>query len=221
MIERIVIENFKSFRKIDLKLGNLNIFIGANASGKSNFFDALRVLQGIGYGFTIDEILNGKPKSASGVEWESIRGGSLRALFQNGSNQDGLCTFEVKLKTDSDADYRIAFSPEQGRVSEEKLKCPFDVYDSNPDAAPKIANRPNDPGLTARYFAGTRGRQPHLSFEKNRPILHQLGRKTECTEKDRQMLEKVALALSDMQRIDPSPAMLRDYSRAHQIGRMG
>ena len=48
MIERIVIENFKSFKKVDLKLGRLNLFIGTNASGKSNFFDALRVLQGIG-----------------------------------------------------------------------------------------------------------------------------------------------------------------------------
>ena len=52
MIEQITIKNFKSFKDVSLKLGPLNIFIGANASGKSNFFDALRVLQGIGYGFT-------------------------------------------------------------------------------------------------------------------------------------------------------------------------
>lgn len=31
-------------------------------SGKSNFFDALRMLQGIGHGFSINEIFNGKPK---------------------------------------------------------------------------------------------------------------------------------------------------------------
>ena len=43
MIERIVIENFKSLRKVDLKLGRMNLFIGSNASGKSNFFDALRI----------------------------------------------------------------------------------------------------------------------------------------------------------------------------------
>ena len=47
MITEIEIENFKSFEKVHLKLGGLNLFIGANASGKSNFFDALRVLQGI------------------------------------------------------------------------------------------------------------------------------------------------------------------------------
>ena len=48
MIDRIVVENFKSLRRVDLKLGRMNLLIGANASGKSNFLDALRVLQGIG-----------------------------------------------------------------------------------------------------------------------------------------------------------------------------
>ena len=47
MIEQIAIQNFKSFKDVSLKLGPMNIFIGANASGKSNFFDALRVLQGL------------------------------------------------------------------------------------------------------------------------------------------------------------------------------
>jgi hypothetical protein len=43
MIKRLTI---KSFKDVALKLGPLNISIGANASRKSNFFDALRVLQG-------------------------------------------------------------------------------------------------------------------------------------------------------------------------------
>ena len=46
MIDRIVIENFKSLRRVELTLGRVNLLIGANASGKSNFLDALRVLQG-------------------------------------------------------------------------------------------------------------------------------------------------------------------------------
>ena len=36
MIDRIVIENFKSLRRVDLALGRMNLFIGANASGKSS-----------------------------------------------------------------------------------------------------------------------------------------------------------------------------------------
>ena len=40
MIDRIIVENFKSLRRIDLTLGRMNLFVGANASGKSNFLDA-------------------------------------------------------------------------------------------------------------------------------------------------------------------------------------
>ena len=43
MISEIEIEGFKSLETVRLKLGGLNLFIGTNASGKSNFFDALRV----------------------------------------------------------------------------------------------------------------------------------------------------------------------------------
>ncbi len=37
MIERIIIENFKSIRKLDLELKPINILVGANGVGKSNF----------------------------------------------------------------------------------------------------------------------------------------------------------------------------------------
>jgi predicted ATPase len=82
VIKEIEIEGFKSLMKVHLELGGLNLFIGANASGKSNFFDALRVLQGIGYGFTIEEVFNGKPKGAGSEVWEGIRGGLSRAAFR-------------------------------------------------------------------------------------------------------------------------------------------
>ena len=65
VIEHIEIEGFKSLEKVSLDLGPLNIFVGTNASGKTNFLEALRVLQGIGFGYTIDEILNGKPRGAN------------------------------------------------------------------------------------------------------------------------------------------------------------
>ena len=81
MIDHIVIENFKSLRRVELSLGRVNLFIGANASGKSNFLDALRVLQGLGNGFTIREILDGKPKGATSDVWAGVRGGSARACF--------------------------------------------------------------------------------------------------------------------------------------------
>ena len=43
MIERIIIENFKSIRKLDLELKPINILIGANGAGKSNFVSFLKL----------------------------------------------------------------------------------------------------------------------------------------------------------------------------------
>ncbi len=41
MIKEIKIENFKSIQSLNLELGRLNVFIGANGSGKSNILEAI------------------------------------------------------------------------------------------------------------------------------------------------------------------------------------
>jgi len=99
VITEIEIEGFKSLEKVHLKLGKFNLFVGTNASGKSNFLEALRVLQGIGYGFKINEVLNGKPKSATSEVWEGIRGGSRYAAFRATSNSVLKSEREIKLTT--------------------------------------------------------------------------------------------------------------------------
>lgn len=43
MIERIIIENFKSIRKLDLELKPINILVGANGAGKSNFISFFKL----------------------------------------------------------------------------------------------------------------------------------------------------------------------------------
>ena len=100
MIEHIEIEGFKSLERVSLDLGPLNIFVGTNASGKTNFLEALRVLQGIGYGYTIDEIFNGRPKIGNNQAWEGIRGGSTYSGFLRtpGAGPEGsLVQFRVRI----------------------------------------------------------------------------------------------------------------------------
>jgi len=46
-IKRIRVANFKSFKELDLELGNFNVVIGANASGKSNFVQIFRFIRDI------------------------------------------------------------------------------------------------------------------------------------------------------------------------------
>ncbi len=46
-IKRIKVSNFKSFKDLDIKLGDLNVVIGANASGKSNFVQIFKFIRDI------------------------------------------------------------------------------------------------------------------------------------------------------------------------------
>ena len=50
MITRIVLEGFKSIRKLDLELRSLNVLIGANGAGKSNFIAVFRLLNELASG---------------------------------------------------------------------------------------------------------------------------------------------------------------------------
>ena len=57
MIDRLEIHDFKSIRELKLDLGQVNIFLGANGSGKSNILEALGVVSAASYGIVDDESL--------------------------------------------------------------------------------------------------------------------------------------------------------------------
>ena len=44
-LNRIVIKGFKSIKECDLELNNVNVLIGANGAGKSNFISVFEMLQ--------------------------------------------------------------------------------------------------------------------------------------------------------------------------------
>ncbi len=46
-IRRLKVSNFRSFNELDIELGDFNVLIGANASGKSNFIEVFRFLRDI------------------------------------------------------------------------------------------------------------------------------------------------------------------------------
>lgn len=47
LIKKIRLKNFKNFKDAELELGDMNVLVGANASGKSNFLQALKFLKDI------------------------------------------------------------------------------------------------------------------------------------------------------------------------------
>ncbi len=218
MITSLHIKNFKSLRDVSLELGSLNFFIGTNASGKSNVFDALRVLQGVGYDFTIGEVLDGKPKSATSEVWEAVRGGSAKATFAAAPNEP--ISFEVKLEgPDGTTEYGLSFDASTQRLVQEWLTVgEKEIFDSRP-----LVQEETTPVFHAQYYRENKDQPSTHPFAANRPILGQVahGNGGKCLPEHVGAAQAVSLALANMQRIDPSPSILRSYSQAQQISRMG
>lgn len=57
MVDKVKIHNFKSIENMELELGLLNIFIGANGAGKTNILEALGIISSAVYGIVDDESL--------------------------------------------------------------------------------------------------------------------------------------------------------------------
>jgi predicted ATPase len=177
VITKLTIDGFKSFRHVEMNLGKLNLLIGPNASGKSNFLDALRVLQGICRGLTVDEVLNAKAtgsggssgsSGSSGVEWQSIRGGSSNAAFRDRHGEGaGASDPHITLSTTSTesfpADpvcYSVRFSPVRARILSERLsvgsRSVFESESQGVSEFGKLRGRfHDDTGLKEGLFDGS------------------------------------------------------------------
>lgn len=59
MIQKIHIENYKSVQSLDIELGRLNVFIGANGCGKTNILEAIA----LGSAAAADRLVHGDLKS--------------------------------------------------------------------------------------------------------------------------------------------------------------
>jgi predicted ATPase len=57
MITKLIVRSFKSLESVTVDLGQVNVFIGANGSGKSNLLEAMGVLGAAAFGRVDDESL--------------------------------------------------------------------------------------------------------------------------------------------------------------------
>lgn len=57
MVKKFAVQGFKSLEDVELELGNLNVLVGANGSGKSNLLEAIGVLSAAADGKVTDQTL--------------------------------------------------------------------------------------------------------------------------------------------------------------------
>jgi energy-coupling factor transporter ATP-binding protein EcfA2 len=212
MIKKLKVQNFKSFKELDLEFGQLNFVIGTNASGKSNLFDALRFLQGVGNKFSLSQIIDGKPKSATSEVWAPIRGGSTHLAFKGCGDMP--IQFQVTMENSVSFDWGIEFDPTGARLINEKLDG---IYGSH-----AVTNQAGHPVFRVAYHGKKApGQPPRLEFESGRPVLPQFLDTQRGKKEERDRITKALHSLANMQRIDPLPSILREYSTPHFIERMG
>jgi predicted ATPase len=96
-LERIKIEGYKSIRELDLELRPLNVLIGANGAGKSNFISAFQMLH---------EMLNERLQIYIG------RNGGAELLLHFGSNQTKTIRFELQFSSGETIEsYEVSWAP--------------------------------------------------------------------------------------------------------------
>ena len=73
MIERLTVRTFKSLENVTVDLGLVNVFIGANGSGKSNLLEALGVLSAAADGKVDDMALDDTVMKRAEQGWSLSR----------------------------------------------------------------------------------------------------------------------------------------------------
>ncbi len=147
VISELKIRNFKSLESVDLKVDHFNLLVGANASGKSNFLDALRFLQGIANHLTLEEVLDGKPQTTSSARWNGIRGGSRLVAFRaKDGTPSSAFSFEVTQPTttkESFLTYSLEAAPAASRLVSERIA--IDGGRHWPMASRSVGHSPAEP----------------------------------------------------------------------------
>ena len=162
---------------VDLEFGAMNLFVGLpTRAAMSNFFDALRVLQGVGNGYSVSEILDGKPRSVTNEVWEGIRGGQCQVVLRDGARAANTRSDVLNRHP------RIASRVDDGRGTTPSTDVPTSaawVQNGEPDGcrrADGFGSKAQDTDTPVHdrtvTLTGKKGRPPlKLAFERSRPAL--------------------------------------------------
>jgi predicted ATPase len=113
MLKNVRLIDFKSFVDERIELAPLTFLVGANASGKSNFLDALRFLQGQHLDLSLAEVLNGEERAEYDA-WPGIRGRAAETARVGQSLFTIESTWDVTSREDgesTDAHYDFGSEP--------------------------------------------------------------------------------------------------------------
>lgn len=210
MLAIFTFNNFKSFIDASLPLGPLTVLIGANAAGKSNAIEALRVLSWLAQGQKLSSIQYAVNSA------DRVVRGRIEDLCHRGQNQFGLgcITDDAKWNnlsmqiTVRDGELHITGE----RISEPQAKVP--LYDMDQPS------RGLSTDARVAYNNFSKGpNKPHVTVSDQMAVFAQLESavRFEASHKEAQqtipeVAKRYQRSLSNILFLDPVPARMREYS---------
>jgi hypothetical protein len=209
VLKSVRLSGFKSYREAELPLSPLTVLIGANASGKSNALEGLRLLSWIAQGNRLGNLrqITGGPIVRGRVDSLGYNGGQA---FHLGCVVDGIGwdRFDIGLRVGADGDVHV----EEEKITGHSSKVP--LYET----VGKVDDHGNDLRVAYNNFARG-GKKPQVICNDGVAVLQQLesAARFEAGHRHAQAIipevcEHVRAVLTAILFLDPQPVTMRGYS---------
>lgn len=210
MLTTFTLKDFKSFRKARMPLGPLTVLIGANAAGKSNAIEALRLLSWLAQGqklSSIQYVVNSVDRVVRGRIVDLCRRGQAEFSLGCVTDRPQWNRLDVKLGL-RDGELHIVGET----IDDPAQKLPLYTMDQPSTGVS------TDAGVAYNNFAQG-GNKPHVTVSDQMAVFVQFDSPTgfESRHKKAQdIIPQVArhyqTLLANILFLDPVPARMRDYS---------
>jgi predicted ATPase len=210
MLTAITLENFKSYRRARLPLAPLTVLIGANASGKSNAIEGMRLLSWLAQGQKLSSIQHAV-QSGDRV----MRGTMADLAFERGT------TLGLGAETDEAEWNQLALRLErrddglhvvEERLHHEGASAPLYTLDQPSEGRGtdcKVVYNPFDTGHNKPHV--TCSDQQAIFTQLTSPATFDAAHKT-SREKIPPVVRALERSLSNFLFLDPAPARMREYA---------
>ena len=213
MIREFSFGDFKSCRSVALPLAPLTVLIGANASGKSNVLEGIRLLSWLAGGRNLDEILHAVQEA------DQLVRGAVTDICRFGTSE-----FVLGCRLDDGHSLRLVLRPSESdlRVVSESLGKPSDTVSLYSIKTPS-SGYSNEIQVEYNNFARG-GKKPCIACTDQQAVFTQLltPARFAAHHKESQRLipattANLRKALTEILFLDPVPRLMRDYSYANEI----
>ena len=214
MLTSVTIRNFKSYQEATLFLSATTFLIGANASGKSNALEGIRLLSWLAKGSRLDDI----ERDIQGGN-TVVRGQAVDLFYQ------GKSSFALGGHIDHVVDGWNNFEIEVGQLEEQLIMVGESVRGDSQELPLYQIDGETNPytdEISIMYNDFRKGpNKPHIPCSNRQAIFYQLETPSRFRENDKKsqkiipvVTKKIRETLRSIIFLDPRPGVMRDYSYA-------